>query len=261
MKEAVTTDARPESPERPEQASKDTKRATQQRFWRRYFEFYDTLNESLAYQQMNEQHVTLLQPTAEDVVLDAGTGTGNLAALLVKTGARVVAFDFFEEALEISRRKAPEVSFHLGDLTGRLDFEDNTFDKIVCCNVIYTLEPADQDNAVSELFRVLKPGGLAAITVFGVGFRSLKVYAESLRLQYRATGLFATIGTALKSTVNTARILYYVQRIKRQRESGTYTFYTRESFTALLEKGGFDVERIEPTLAAQCMLALVRKPA
>ena len=258
MRDAVTADARQDSPEHPQP---EAKKRSAQRFWRRYFEFYDTLNESLSYQRMNEQHVTLLQPTAEDVVLDAGTGTGNLAVLLLKTGARVVAFDFFEEALEISRRKAPEATFHLGDLTGRLDFEDDTFDKIVCCNVIYTLAPADQDNAVGELFRVLKPGGLAAITVFGVGFRSLKVYAETLRLQYRATGLLATIRIALKYTVNTARILYYVQRIKRQRETGDYTFYTRETFTALLEKGGFHVERIEPTFAAQCLLALVRKPA
>lgn len=260
MKEAVTAEASETGMAHPQQAPEQKKRSAQ-RFWRRYFEFYDTLNESLSYRRMNELHVALIQPTAEDVVLDAGTGTGNLTVMLLETGARVIGFDFFEEALAISRRKAPKAEFLLGDLTGRLDFEDDYFDKMVCCNVIYTLEPADQDNAVSELFRVLKPGGLAAITVFGVGFRSLKVYAETVRLQYQASGLLETIHRSLKYTLNTVRILYYVQRIKRQRETGDYTFFTRETFTALLEKGGFEVERIEPTFGEQCLLALARKPA
>lgn len=220
----------------------DAEKRSAKRFWQRYFDFYDTVNESIPYRQMNERHVALLQPTAADQVLDAGVGTGNLAVLLVETGAQVTGIDFFESALAMCRKKAPEGEYLLGDLTGRLDFEDHRFDKIACCNVIYTLQPKDQANAVRELYRVLKPGGLAAITVFGVGFRFLKIYTETLRLLYQENGLADTVWRGLKYAVNTVRILYYVQRIKGREKTGAYTFFTPESLTELLTSAGFEVD-------------------
>lgn len=230
-------------------------------FWRRYFTFYDTLNEALPYQQMVRRHVDLLQPSPQEEVLDAGTGTGNLALAMRDGGARVTGIDYVEAALDICRRKAPEVEFRFGDLTGRLDFADDRFDKIVCCNVIYTLAPADQENAVRELYRVLKPGGAAAITVFGAGFKALRVYRETLVMQYRRGGLLDAVRLGLRYSVNTARFLYYVSKIRQQQRGGNYTFFSREQFQRLLEGGGFQVELMEPTLASQCLLALARKPA
>jgi ubiquinone/menaquinone biosynthesis C-methylase UbiE len=234
--------------------------APAQRFWRRYFEFYDTLLESIPYRQMIERHAELLAPRPGERVLDAGTGTGNVALALLARGAQVVGVDFCADALEICRRKAPAAQFLPGDLTGNLELDDASFDKLACCNVIYTLSPAAQRNAVAELCRVLKPGGAAAITVFGAGFRALSVYREMVRLQRRATGFADTVRRCLRFSINTVRILYYVRRIKGQQKEGAYTFFTREQLTALLTEGGFVVAAIEPTFASQCLLALAHKP-
>lgn len=232
-----------------------------QAFWEKYFQFYDTLLESIPYQQMVERHVELLEPAPGERILDAGTGTGNVALALLATGARVTGIDFCEPALVKCRAKAPEADFRHGDLTRRLDFEDASFDKIACCNVIYTLEPAGQRNAVSELCRVLRPGGTAAITVFGDGFKALKVYAETLRTHRRCHGLPSAVALGVRYSINTARILYYVARIKRRERTGSYTFYTPAELTRLLEGGGFEVELVEPIFADQCLVALARKPA
>jgi ubiquinone/menaquinone biosynthesis C-methylase UbiE len=232
-----------------------------QGFWRRYFTFYDTLNEAIPYQQMIRRHVDLLRPLPQEEILDAGTGTGNLALALHACGARVTGIDYVEAALDICRRKAPGVEFLFGDLTRQLELADSRFDKVACCNVIYTLAPGDQENAVRELYRILKPGGTAAITVFGAGFKALKVYRETLRLQYRQGGFVDAARLAVRYSPSTARILYYVSRIKRQQRTGSYTFFTREQFRRLLEAGGFQVELMETTLASQCLLALARKPA
>lgn len=235
--------------------------ATGQGFWRRYFAVYDTLLESIPYRRMIDRYVELLSPRKGELVLDAGTGTGNIAVALAARGARVVGIDFCPDALDLCRRKLPAGEFSFGDLTATLDLESDRFDKIACCNVLYTLEPEAQRNAAAELFRVLKPGGMIAATVFAAGFSALKVYREVLRLQFGATGFLDTVRRGLRYSLSTVRILYYVRRIRAQRQAGAYTFFTPQEFTALLAGAGFELELLEPALAGQCLTALAHKPA
>jgi ubiquinone/menaquinone biosynthesis C-methylase UbiE len=229
-------------------------------FWQRYFQFYDTLNESIPYLRMIEQNVELLEPAPQDHILDAGTGTGNVAIALMARCARVTGIDFCEPALVKCREKAPGGDFRYGDLTQRLEFEEGSFDKVVSCNVIYTLAPEGQKNAVGELYRVLKPGGVVVITVFGAGFRALRVYRETIRLERERAGIAGALWLAARYSVATARILYYVARIKRREKGGDYTFFTPGDLRSLIESGGFAVDRIEPTFASQCLVARASKP-
>lgn len=229
-------------------------------FWKRYFQFYDTLNLAIPYRQMIETNVRLLEPVLSDTVLDAGTGTGNIAIALKGKCRHVVGMDFCEPALVKCREKWPDGDFRFGDLSQRLEFEDGAFDKVVSCNVIYTLAPAAQDNAVRELYRVLKPGGLAVVTVFRAGFRVLQVYRETLRSEGDARGLAAATRLGIRYSIATVRIFYYVSRIKKQEKTGDYTFFTEESLRRLMESAGFAIDGIEPTLASQCLAIRVRKP-
>jgi ubiquinone/menaquinone biosynthesis C-methylase UbiE len=231
-----------------------------QDFWRRYFRVYDTLTESIPYRDLVQRHVDLLAPRPGERILDAGTGTGNVAVALREHGAQVVGFDYCEPALEIARAKAPDLELRFGDLTSTLPFADAAFDKLACCNVIYTLPPEGQRNAVRELYRVLTPGGTAAVTVFGEGFRALAVYFETLRRERQARGLLGAVGRGLRYSFHTARILTYVARIKRQQRHGAYTFYTPQSFRDLLTAGGFEVELVEPIFARQCLIAKAVRP-
>lgn len=232
----------------------------EQVFWRRYFEFYDTLNESILYSRMIDRNIELLDPSPEDFVLDAGTGTGNVAQGLSRRCSHVTGIDFCESALVKCRQKVPAGDFRFGDLTQRLDLDEASFDKVVSCNVIYTLPPEGQRNAVRELFRVLKPGGRAVITVFGSGFSALRVYIGTFRSQSAQTGFWHALGLALRNSIATIRILYYVARIKRQTKVGAYTFFTPEELRKLLESAGFEVNSIEPTFASQCLIIQAHKP-
>lgn len=238
----------------------DRKKVQEQSFWRRYFSFYDTLNESIPYQRMVARHVQVLGIRPGDFVLDAGTGTGNVAVALSQAGARVMGVDFLETALEVCRRKLPAAEFRVADLSKQLEFPANYFDAITCCNVLYILPPEAQENAVRELFRVLKPGASAAMTVFGAGFNTFKIYVDTMRQQRRHMSLWGTLLFALRYSIASARIIYYVARIKRRQASGDYTFFRREHFSRLLEGAGFRVRFIEPTLSGQCLLAFVQKP-
>lgn len=231
-----------------------------QRFWRRYFSVYDKANESAHYRTMLARHVELLDPQPRERILDAGTGTGNVAKALLEHGAEVVGLDFLESALEVCRQKCPTGDFRIGDLTGRLDLDDESFAKLACCNVIYLLEPPCQLHALQELHRVLIRGGRAVITVFHRDFSKKQLLLATLAEERRRAGVAGLAAYVVRNSVATVRILYYISRLQAQQEAGKYTFFTEGELDTLLRRAGFEVESIEPTLASQCLLAVARKP-
>lgn len=239
-------------------AATEQKRSAQ-KFWQRYFNFYDTLNEAIPYRRMIERQAELLEPQPGELILDAGTGTGNVAAHILPSGAEVIGIDFCEPALALCRRKMPLGDFRFGDLTQPLEFASNHFDKIACCCVLHVLDRRAQEFALRELCRVLKPHGRIVITAFAVGFSPIKVYRETLREQRRLANLGAALFFALRYSFNTARILYYVARIKRREKSGEYNFFSREEMVRMLEAAGFEISRVESTFADQCVTAVAIK--
>ena len=95
-----------------------------------------------------------------DRVLDACCGTGDLAIGARARGAEVVGLDFSERMLEQARRKAPELEWVQGDVL-TLPFEDASFDAAVVGFGVRNVE--DLEAALSELRRVLRPGGRLGI--------------------------------------------------------------------------------------------------
>lgn len=109
-----------------------------------------------------------------DRVLDMGCGAGRHAFALYRRGARVVALDRSADdlpqvaAMFAAMREAGEVPAGASAEAVRgdayaLPFPDGSFDRIVAAEVLEHL-PADAE-AMAELFRVLRPGGLVAVTV------------------------------------------------------------------------------------------------
>jgi demethylmenaquinone methyltransferase/2-methoxy-6-polyprenyl-1,4-benzoquinol methylase len=95
-----------------------------------------------------------------DRTLDAACGTGDLAIIAAKKGARVTGLDFSERMLERARRKAPDIAWVRGDLLA-LPFEDDSFDSATVGFGVRNV--ADLSAAIEELRRVLRPGGRLGI--------------------------------------------------------------------------------------------------
>jgi SAM-dependent methyltransferase len=101
-----------------------------------------------------------------DSVLEVGCGTGVLAREVIKkvgsTGS-VTGLDLSESMLEVARNICPDAHFQQGNATD-LPFDDESFDVAIASFVLMFVP--DPVQAVSELWRVLKPGGRMIITVW-----------------------------------------------------------------------------------------------
>jgi ubiquinone/menaquinone biosynthesis C-methylase UbiE len=103
-----------------------------------------------------------LDPQPDETILDAGCGTGIFTTDFLEKGPKVVGMDISPKMLEVAVYKARDYDFLpvKGNILD-LPFLDNYFDKVVSNTAIEFI--ADGAKAVSELFRVLKPGGTLVI--------------------------------------------------------------------------------------------------
>ena len=98
-------------------------------------------------------------------LLDVACGPGHVAAAAARRGANVVGIDFSSSMVALATGTHPALEFHIGDAE-RLDFAAHSFDAVVMNFGMLHLERPD--DAIAEAFRVLRPGGRYAFTVWDV---------------------------------------------------------------------------------------------
>lgn len=122
-------------------------------------------------------------------VLDVCCGTGDLAGIFrsLDPTVKVTGLDFSDEMLAFARDKQAargwqDVRFVQGDALA-LPFEANVFDGVI---ISYGLRNvANYPQALAEMFRVLRPGGIAVV----LDMSHPKGWADALTACYRFTVL------------------------------------------------------------------------
>jgi ubiquinone/menaquinone biosynthesis C-methylase UbiE len=100
---------------------------------------------------------------AGGAVLDAGCGFGEWVSFLSRKGYRPEGVDFSKELIARLSETYPLLRWTHGDVT-HLPYADGAFDAVVSWGVIEHDE-AGPATALVEFNRVLKPGGVAILTV------------------------------------------------------------------------------------------------
>jgi DNA gyrase subunit B len=145
--------------------------------------------------------IDLLDAGPTDHVLDVACGTGLVSKLFHGRVGKLTGLDLTAEMAELGRPFLDELV--LGS-AHEMPFDDGTFDRVVCRQGIQFMNDA---RALSEMFRVLKPGGRVLIV-------NLCAYGEDDRIEY--------------------------YEILRLRNPARCNFYLRSDLSALLSGVGFD---------------------
>ncbi len=100
------------------------------------------------------------------LVLDAGTGAGNMTRYLENWGAEVVSIDLNSKWQMECRESVKRTQFITGDLSDLNFLKGDRFDYVICNFVISALSETKNllmTSALREFYRVLKKGGTLVI--------------------------------------------------------------------------------------------------
>ncbi len=134
---------------------------------------YDFLNHLLSLGidiRWRKKAILELAEIQPKLILDVATGTGDFAiqALDLKP-EKIVGVDISEGMLEVGRKKMKErhldqiIELRSGD-SENLPFEENKFDAVIVAFGVRNFE--DLKKGLTEIFRVVKPGGKVVILEF-----------------------------------------------------------------------------------------------
>lgn len=164
------------------------------------------------------------------LVLDVAAGTADLCIETIRQGKsqKVVGVDISEGMLDVGREKvlrkglSDKIELRVADCAS-LPFDDNTFDAVTCGYGVRNF--AELDRSLTEIFRVLKPGGQLRILEFTYPTNKLVRFFYD----FYFTRIVPRIGKKL--TDNGEAYIYFMNSVK--------SFAKGRDFIAILEKNGF----------------------
>lgn len=130
--------------------------------WSERAETYDALFASISTQAIRDI-LDSLGDLEGKRHLDVACGTGHLVAAASQRGAASEGGDFAEPMIDAAKATYPRHVFKVADAT-QLPYENQSFDAVTCAFGLSHME--DPQTAVNETFRVLKPSGYFAFTLW-----------------------------------------------------------------------------------------------
>lgn len=111
--------------------------------------------------------VQITKPKLGKLVLDIGTGTGNLALRFLPFGARIIGLDPSRRMLEMAYKKAynnPMIEFYYApEPFLHIPYPDNFFDIVVSSYAFHHVPKKLKRKGIREMYRVLKRNGVWAL--------------------------------------------------------------------------------------------------
>ena len=147
-----------------------------------------------------------------EYILDLGCGDGQLTQRIAASGAQVLGVDASPEMVATARERGIEAELATAE---SLPFHDGTFDAVFSNAVLHWIR--DQDAMLTQVHRVLKPGGRFVAEMGGHGNIAAIRVALAAELERRGFG---------------------------DREEGVNYYPTAEGYTQRMNRHGFRVEQI-----------------
>lgn len=178
---------------------------------------------------------------------DLGCGMGRHTILFAQNGFNTYAFDLSEEAVNATKKWAEElnlnVDYKIGDMLN-LPYEDNSFDCILCRNVISHTDTEGIKVIIKKLYDILKYDGECFLTLWSKNSdlykdpKNLKVDENTKRrmdpgVEYRVPHFYADMNIIPK-LFEKFKIEYVSQLQYFKQEKGK--FLSRWNYLILIKK-------------------------
>ena len=179
------------------------------KFFKKFQDLAVTGKKAIAYDKLTREHrMDEIKKQANDVakylkngdsVLEVAPGAGYLAIEIAKLGNyKITGLDISDILIEICKQNAlkanvKNINFQQGNVSD-MPFPDNKFNFIVCVLSFKNFKEPVQ--ALKEMYRVLKPGGMVLIMDLngGASLKATKKVAENMGLK----GIMAYIAGAVQ---------------------------------------------------------------
>lgn len=154
--------------------------------YERTADVYDARHDSPTTERVRILEKRLVERYARGRTLDVGCGTGYHLDLVED----IVGLDPSKEMLEKARAKGKKLVLGKGE---HLPFPDESFDSVLC--LFSVLNVCDAGKVAKEIGRVLRPGGIAIVSITSVWdrthmsfWRKLRTKPESRSKRFRVAG-------------------------------------------------------------------------
>ncbi|XP_059490411.1 2-methoxy-6-polyprenyl-1,4-benzoquinol methylase, mitochondrial [Neocloeon triangulifer] len=203
---------------------------------------YDKMNDAMSFgihRLWKDIFVDRLAPTKPCKILDVAGGTGDIAFRIAKflgssDGSGITVCDINQAMLDVGRNRASGLGYTgmewlQGDAENLSSIADNSFDAYTIAFGIRNVTHIE--NALSEAYRVLKPGGRFMCLEFSL------VQNENLRWLYDQYS-FQAIPVMGQLIAGQWKAYQYLVESIRQ-------FPNQEEFASMIERAGFKFVRYE----------------
>lgn len=119
------------------------------------------------YYQWEDAVLDVFRRHGVKTICDAACGYGAYSLAFASNGFQVSGFDISPSAVEITRRGLERYGIKANVKTASIlstGYEDSAFDGVIASSVLDHMTVVDARKALSELYRITKPGGLILVS-------------------------------------------------------------------------------------------------
>jgi SAM-dependent methyltransferase len=173
-------------------------------------EYVRRIFDELRHKPLDRQLLDRFAASVRDVGLacDMGCGPGHVARYLHERGVQVCGVDLSAELVERARRLTPGIEFRQGNMMA-LDIPDRTWVGIAAFYSLIHIPRADMVQALCELRRVLRPGGVLLLS-FHIGDHTIHLddwWGQKVSVDFcffrsaEMTGYLTSAGFQIEETI------------------------------------------------------------